>query len=111
MGVKIRNAHFYRTREGQEPAREWLNSLKDRIGLAKILARIKRAENGNFGDHKSVGEGVSELRITYGPGYRVYYGIDDSGDLIILILAGDKSTQSKDIEAARTSWLDYKKRR
>lgn len=111
METKERTASFYQTEDAKEPAREWLDSLKDKQGQAKILTRIRRAETGNFGDHKGVGEGISELRITHGPAYRVYYGIDDSGDLIILLVGGDKSTQEKDIEKARSYWQDYKKRR
>jgi len=111
METKERTTSFYQTEDEKEPAREWLDSLKDKLGQAKILTRIRRAETGNFGDHKAVSEGVSELRITHGPGYRVYYGIDDSGDLIILLLGGDKSSQDKDIEKAKLHWQDYKKRR
>lgn len=110
METKERKASFYQTEDEKEPAKDWLDSLKDKLGLAKIFTRIRRAEKGNFGDYKGVGEGVSELRITHGPGYRVYYGIDESGDLIILLVAGDKSSQEKDIESAKAFWQDYKKR-
>ncbi|MBI2520196.1 MAG: type II toxin-antitoxin system RelE/ParE family toxin [Bdellovibrio sp.] len=111
MEIKGRTARFYRTEGEKEPAREWLDSLKDKVGQAKIFTRIRRAETGNFGDHKVVGEGVSELRITHGPGYRIYYGVDDNDNLIILLVAGDKSTQEKDIENSKLYWKDYKKRR
>jgi putative addiction module killer protein len=78
---------------------KWLDSLGDLHGRARIQARIERLALGNPGDVKHVGEGVSEMRINYGPGYRVYYkGYGKS--LLILLCGGDKSTQSKDIKAA-----------
>lgn len=92
---------------GKEPAREWLESLKDHIGQARISARILRAESGNFGDHKSVGDGVMELRIPVGPGYRLYYALDGK-DIILLLVGGDKSTQNKDIEVAKKHWVSHK---
>jgi putative addiction module killer protein len=79
---------------------EWLLSLKDRVGKAKITLRLQRLELGNGGDHASVGNGVSELRVHSGPGYRVYY--KQTGKTIIVILCGgDKSTQDKDIKRAK----------
>ena len=111
MATRKMTVSFYQTASEKEPAREWLDSLKDKLGQAKILTRIHRAEIGNFGDHKRIGGGVNELKITHGPGYRVYYGIDDSGDLIILLVGGNKSTQEKDIEKAKSYWKDYKNRR
>ena len=97
MTTKTRKACFYQTTNQFEPAKNWLLTLKDKLGRAKIFARIKRAELGNFGDHKGIGEGVSELRISHGPGYRIYFGIDNVEKLIILLEAGDKSSQEKDI--------------
>ncbi|MCY4644180.1 MAG: type II toxin-antitoxin system RelE/ParE family toxin [Bacteriovoracales bacterium] len=104
-------AYFYRNEKGEEPAKKWLHSLKDKLGLAKILTRIRRAEKGNFGDHKKLSGGVHEFKIVHGPGYRVYYGIDDRENLIVLLIVGSKSTQNKDIEKAKLYWSDYKKRR
>jgi len=79
--------------------KEWLLSLRDAKAKARIAARISRAENGNLGDSKSVGEGVSEMRIDYGPGYRVYYRLRGNV-LVILLCGGDKSTQRSDIRRA-----------
>jgi putative addiction module killer protein len=81
--------------------------LRDRAGAARIKARITRARLGNFGDHKSVGHGVLELRIHFGPGYRVYLGLHGN-DLIVLLCAGDKSGQQKDIRNALAYWAEYK---
>jgi len=77
----------------------WLDSLRDIQARARIQARIERLATGNPGDVEPVGEGVSELRINYGPGYRVYFK-KRGRELIILLAGGDKSTQAKDIKAA-----------
>jgi putative addiction module killer protein len=79
---------------------KWLKSLKDRIGKALILKRIGRLAKGNPGDAKPIGNGCSEMRITYGPGYRIYYK-DTEKEIIILLCGGNKSTQSRDIENAK----------
>jgi putative addiction module killer protein len=80
--------------------REWVANLKDLRARARIGARIDRLSEGNVGDSKSVGDGVSELRIHYGPGYRVYFTRRGS-ILIILLCGGDKSSQDRDIRAAK----------
>ena len=79
---------------------KWLHKLKDIKAKVTIVRRIERAKNGNFGDFKSLGSEVYELRITTGPGYRVYYTIK-GGKLVLLLVGGDKSTQAKDIEKAK----------
>lgn len=79
----------------------WLNALRDARAVAKIATRIKRLATGNFGDVASVGDGVSELRIHYGPGYRAYF-VRRGEVLVILLCGGDKSTQDRDIAAAKT---------
>lgn len=77
----------------------WLSALKDKLGRARIIHRIRSAEHGNFGDCEPVGEGVSEMRIHFGPGYRVYY--TRRGEVIyLLLLGGDKSSQKRDIKYA-----------
>jgi putative addiction module killer protein len=78
---------------------KWLDSLKDTKARARVLVRIERLAGGNPGDVASVGEGVSEMRIHYGPGYRVYYK-QRGEELIILLAGGDKGSQTKDIKAA-----------
>ena len=86
----------------------WLASLSDERAKAKIIIRIKRVSAGNFGDYKSLGDGVSELRIDVGKGYRVYYARQDK-IVYLLLSGGDKSTQSKDIKAAKKMWEAIKK--
>lgn len=78
----------------------WLDDLRDRRAATRILTRIYRAEDGNLGDVKPVGGGLSEMRIRYGPGYRVYF-IMKGGVLIVLLCGGDKASQARDIDRAR----------
>jgi putative addiction module killer protein len=99
----------YRTREGRTPFNEWLDELDDQNIVARVLARLARVRRGNLGDCKSVGEGVSELRVDYGPGYRVYFA-QKGQTLVILLCGGDKRTQEKDIQRAKQYWHDYKQR-
>ena len=85
---------------------DWIANLRDRAAVARIDVRIRRLSLGNAGDFKSVGEGVLELRVDHGPGYRVYFV--RQGDLIILLLCGgDKRTQDQDIKAAKKLAREY----
>ncbi len=79
---------------------DWLLALRDHKAVAKIVARIERLALGNPGDVKPVGEGISEMRIPYGPGYRVYY-TQTGKEVVLLLCGGDKATQDKDIKRAR----------
>jgi putative addiction module killer protein len=104
----MKQSIIYQTVTGVVPYREYLDSLRDRRGAAKIKTRVTRAQLGNLGDHRSVGEGVVELRIDFGPGYRVY--VAPHGDeIIVLLCAGDKCTQQKDIANAHEYWEDFKR--
>ncbi|HEY2413249.1 MAG TPA: type II toxin-antitoxin system RelE/ParE family toxin [Pirellulaceae bacterium] len=82
-----------------EVYREWINSLKDKGARARIQVRVDRLVHGNPGKHRNLAEGVSELKIDVGPGYRVYY-VERKDVLIVLLAGGDKSTQQEDIEIA-----------
>ncbi|SRR5258708_4953229 len=97
----------YRTRLGRQPYSEYIDSLQDRRGAAKIDLRVKRVWLGNLGDHRTVGQGVVELRIDYGPGYRVYIGLHGQ-ELVVLLCAGDKSSQAKDIQNTHFYWDDFR---
>jgi putative addiction module killer protein len=90
-----------------EVFRDWLVGLKDRQAHARVLARVARMELGNLGDVEPVGNGVSETRIDYGPGYRVYFASKGKA-LIILLAGGDKKTQAKDIKSAKALWVAWK---
>lgn len=97
----------FRSRDGKLPFVEWLNSIRDNVTNNRILQRMARVETGNFGDHKSVGSGVFELRLDFGPGYRIYYALD--GPVVVLLLVGgEKKTQPSDIEKAKEYWAEYK---
>jgi putative addiction module killer protein len=99
----------YLTQGGESPFHNWLVSLRDRSARARIRVRLNRVRLGNFGDCKPVGKGVSELRVDYGPGYRVYFG--KSGmTIVVLLCGGQKKSQSKDIQLAQAYWDDYQRR-
>ena len=104
----MKEIEIYQTLEGKEPFTEWLESLRDGLGRAAIRARITRARLGNLGDHKSVGQGVIELRINLGPGYRAYLGLHGETTLVLLC-GGDKGTQSKDIALAQDFWREWRR--
>ncbi|MCB9983653.1 MAG: type II toxin-antitoxin system RelE/ParE family toxin [Rhodospirillales bacterium] len=97
----------YNDENGREPFSEWLETLRDQKGRRAILKRVGRLEYGLYGDCEPVGEGVSELRLFIGPGYRVYFG-EEADHIIVLLCGGDKSTQDKDIKTAKEYWKEYK---
>ena len=100
---------YYETQDGKKPFREWLLSLKDKEGRRKIKVRLDRVSLGNLGYCRTVGEGVMELKIDIGPGYRVYFG-QFGNKLVILLNGGDKSSQQRDINLAHEYWTDYRRR-
>ena len=99
----------YQGEDGREPLTEWLRSLRDRQGYARILARLDRIENGNFGQCRPLRDGVWELKIDHGPGYRLYYGVVGK-TIILLLCAGDKRTQQADIQRAVNYWQEFRSR-
>ncbi|MBN4073893.1 type II toxin-antitoxin system RelE/ParE family toxin [Beggiatoa alba] len=110
MPDRVNTINEYTDDQGKSPYADWLASLRDARAKAKIMLRVDRMELGLFGDSEPIGEGLSELRIHYGSGYRVYYG--RAGQQIYLLLCGgDKSTQSKDIKKAKAYWKIHKQRR
>ncbi len=96
----------YETSDGKCPFEEWLLGLRDVTGRAIIRKRLNRVRMGNLGNTRSLGDGVSELKIDYGPGYRVYFG-EDGPRIVVLLIAGDKGSQDRDIEKAKAFWEDY----
>jgi putative addiction module killer protein len=106
MTVELR---YYQTSAGEQPFVEWLQGLGDRQARSRIQARLARVAVGNLGDVEPVGEGVLELRIAWGPGYRVYFS--RVGNVVVLLLCGgDKKTQQRDIKRAKAYFEDYKTR-
>ena len=106
MEANPRELRSYQAPSGKIPFQDWLSNLRDAKGRAQIEIRIDRLEYGNFGDCKAVGEGVLELRIRFGPGYRVYLA-EDGPKVVLLLIGGDKNTQAKDIKTARGYWREY----
>ena len=99
----------YKDDEGRRPYADWLANLADKHAKARVLVRVGRMVAGNFGDCKPVADGVWELRIDWGPGYRVYYS--QTGKRIVLLLTGgDKRKQKGDIAAAVDYWTDWKRK-
>ncbi|MEW6557123.1 MAG: type II toxin-antitoxin system RelE/ParE family toxin [Elusimicrobiota bacterium] len=96
---------LYKTSDNREPVIDWLLSLKDRTTRERIQARIRRIEQGNFGDHKRF-SGIIEIRFHFGKGYRLYCG-EDGNIIVVLLFGGDKSSQSKGIEKALGYWREY----
>lgn len=106
MAVELR---YYQTAAGARPFVAWLGGLADGQARARIQARLARVAAGNFGDVAPVGDGVLELRIDWGPGYRMYFA--RVGNVIVLLLCGgDKRTQQRDIKRAKDYFQDYKRR-
>ena len=95
--------------DGQDQFVQWLGKLKDRQARARVAVRLTRLENGNFGDCKPVGDGIWELRVDWGPGYRVYYAIEGK-NVVLLCEGGDKRTQTADISRAIARWNEWQSR-
>lgn len=96
---------WYRTAGDSEPGLEWLRRLRDGKGRSVIRTRLNRLQSGSFSNCEPIGDGVHELKIDFGPGYRVYFGED--GNSVILLFGGDKDTQASDIKKAKEYWEDY----
>ena len=94
---------YYLEDDGRAPFMEWLSTLRDRDAHAKISARLNRVKLGNFGITKALGDGVIELKIDYGPGYRVYYAMNGK-TIVLLLIGGDKTTQTRDVKVAKAYW-------
>lgn len=99
---------IYQDEDGDEPFTRWQIAIKDATTRLRISKRLRRIEQNNIGDAESVGEGVCELRLHFGPGYRVYFGYIDT-ETILLLAGGDKSSQIKDIQKAKHYWEDHKR--
>ncbi|MDE0556344.1 MAG: type II toxin-antitoxin system RelE/ParE family toxin [Candidatus Poribacteria bacterium] len=102
-----RNLQVHRTSRGREPFTEWFESIQDRKTQNRIEARLNSIKYGNFGDCQSVGEGVFELRLHFGPGYRIYFSVVNN-TIVLLLCGGDKTSQARDIVRAKTYWVEYK---
>lgn len=106
MEIHRRRIELYQDVSGKEPFSEWVHSLS-RAYRARIFARLDRVETGNLGDCKPIGDGVCELRLHFGAGYRMYFG-EIGSTMILLLCGGEKSSQEKDIQQAKAYWKHYK---
>jgi putative addiction module killer protein len=106
MDAVPRTVRLYVTDSGVSPFEEWFDQLADARAQQRVLARITRLRLGNPGDWKALGAGLFELRVDYGPGYRVYFG-QQGKVTVILVGGGTKTTQERDIKQARDYWYEY----
>lgn len=104
--MSFKEIRYYQTRAGKKPFIDVISALKDRTLRAQINHRLARVAVGNYGDFKSLGDGVYELRIHYGGGYRIYFSEIDK-TIVLLLVAGPKRTQSKDIKIAKGYWVEF----
>jgi putative addiction module killer protein len=105
--VEPKELVFYADENGNEPFQLWLDDLRDAKNRRRIISRLVRVQQGNYGDVEPIGEGLSELRFFFGAGYRVYFG-EDAGNIVVILCGGDKSSQGQDIENAKAYWQEYK---
>jgi putative addiction module killer protein len=107
--MKILNIINYETKSGKEVVPEWILNDLDEVTQVIVIIRIKRLKLGHFGDCKPLkqSDGLWELRIHYGPGYRIYFG-KIGQEIVVLLVGGDKRSQERDITKAKRYWLDYK---
>ena len=105
MDTRPKEIRIYEDEEGRAPFSEWMDRQEAPL-YSRVMARLERVELGNLGDHRGVGDGVFELKIDFGPGYRVYFGLDGS-ELVVLLIGGTKKTQRRDIETAKQYWRNY----
>jgi putative addiction module killer protein len=106
--ARLRNVAVYESAAGWSPFDEYLKALKDPIGSAAIDARIGRLRLGSLGKYRDIGDGLIELKLNIGPGYRIY--LADNGRNSLILCAGIKRTQKQNIKAAKDYWVDYKRR-
>jgi putative addiction module killer protein len=97
---------FYKDALGNEPFKDWINRLRDARTRRRIWQRLRRLEQGNYGDCESLGNGVFELRLFFGPGFRVYFG-EENDQIVIILCGGDKSSQTRNIKTAKQYWKEF----
>ena len=101
---------IYQDQNGNAPFFQWLSAIRDKVTAARIRSRLRRIEeSGNLGDHRSVGDGVFELRLQFGSGYRIYFG-KIGNDIILLLRGGDKGSQRQDLVKAKSDWKEHNSR-
>ena len=109
MESRPRKIRFYRDAHGRNHFDEWFQALEDRASQQRINQRLDRLVRGLFGDSRNLPGGIRELRLDFGPGYRLYFG-EDGTVVVVLVIGGDKQSQSRDIVFAQAAWADYLRR-
>lgn len=109
MEGRPREIEYYLLPNGKSPFVEWFQPLKSEKVKAVVLKRLARVRLGNLGEYRSVGQGVYEFKLDFGPGYRIYFD-QEGAKLVVLLCAGEKSSQQKDIKKAQAYWEDYQRR-
>lgn len=104
--IQPKQVTIYANQDGDEPFSQWIEKLRDTRSKRRILQRLRRLEQGNYGDVAPIGDGLSELRMFFGSGYRIYFG-EDGENIVVILCGGNKSTQEKDIESAKIYWKEY----
>ena len=107
--MKVKTIFYYVSSNGKKPFEEWFRGLKDSVTKSRIRRRIDRLSLGNYGDYKVISGGLCELRLDFGSGYRIYFAEQDN-QIVMFLCGGDKSTQDKDIEAAKAYLEELQKR-
>jgi putative addiction module killer protein len=107
--ITMYEIRHYLTTDGFDVFQDWLTHLRDKLPKMAVIKRVNRVEAGNFGDHKFCRDGVWELRVDVGPGYRVYYALAGK-QVVLLLCGGDKSSQGADIDKACAYWKDWQNR-
>lgn len=105
--IRQKKVIVYADENGNEPYNSWIDGLKDKKNQQRIRTRVRRLGEGLYGDCEPVGKGISELRMFFGPGYRVYFG-EDADNIVVLLCGGDKDSQDRDIKSAKEYWKDYR---
>ena len=108
MGVRPKKytIKFLESDDGSSPYRKWFAGLKEKTVQSRVDARLARVRDGNLGDHRDLGGGINELRLFFGPGYRIYFAYENE-TIILLLAGGGKRFQAKDIEAARNLYAEF----
>ena len=107
--VKAETVHYYTAYNGKQPFLEWFKNIRDPIARSRVRRRLDRMELGNYGDYKVLAPSLCELRLDFGLGFRIYF-TEQGADIVMLLVGGDKSTQSRDIEAAKAYLEELKER-
>lgn len=110
MENKFKKIEFYKHDNNKEPFIEWFKTIKDKNTQARIIKRLVKLDYGKYGDYKDLGDSIYELKLNFGPGYRIYFGEYIDTRIVLILSGGDKSSQSRDIKKAKEYWKNHIRR-